>query len=582
MKLTGKVVQKNNVFIIEIPVWDTGIVFSSFERRSKSHDFKAEVALAPDPENFTPWGKLAAHYHAEGFRGSKLYAKLKGIEGGLRYAYWNALVEAFGQDIVNLAKSANATSIGEVAHLANNEEIQQLFKDGYWALGRIALDMKSGPLVDIPISTLDFLKGNYYAKRNWKTDHGFLCGSECLYLNGKATALTADEAKILAHLNGSVPGKRIRNAYYLQQTMGEFPKELKKRYAMPYTLFDLEKEWQKRIRCFRKSKVSWGSTQKVLDMNIVDVFADDDGATYPRTWRELAGRDIKVSVKSLYRMKSTSDLYQMLNTCGNMVPLRKWNQAMAAMAKEGLHVPLSEIEANVFRFLFGVEFTNRYHYASGDLRRLLANAYRTGADTPMAQYCHKWFSEPGRLVVLYPVRDELHLYDGSWDYTPEQLVRNIVRNRERIALARARAEALRREKLLENYKYDEHEMTIEDVHFTLLHPQDYDKEGKEMHHCVGSYTIDGYKGNYKVYHAEYEEKPYTLGIEAFSGMYRFQQCYGTCNSYAPAEVREASMVLIDLLNKELGDKRMDEHFAEPAALPAGNPMPDGFDAFGDW
>jgi len=78
-------------------------------------------------------------------------------------------------------------------------------------------------------------------------------------------------------------------------------------------------------------------------------------------------------------------------------------------------------------------------------------------------------------------------------------------------------------------------------------------EGREMHHCVGSYARDIAEGRYLVYKVEGEERA-TLGIsishESGAPAYQYQQCYKKCNESVSGKTKAAALTLIAAINKE--------------------------------
>lgn len=101
--------------------------------------------------------------------------------------------------------------------------------------------------------------------------------------------------------------------------------------------------------------------------------------------------------------------------------------------------------------------------------------------------------------------------------------------------------------ILREFKRDE-------IIFSLLTSgQQVIDEGREMYHCVGSYTRSVANGGYLVYKVEGEERA-TLGItisyEGGKADYMYQQCYKKCNEQVSAKTKAAALSLIAALNKE--------------------------------
>lgn len=77
-------------------------------------------------------------------------------------------------------------------------------------------------------------------------------------------------------------------------------------------------------------------------------------------------------------------------------------------------------------------------------------------------------------------------------------------------------------------------------------------EGKEMHHCVGSYASSVSNNTYLVFSVRKEGKrSSTIGINVRDGKYVFSQHYGHCNSQVDCEDEKAlCKMLIEKLNTE--------------------------------
>lgn len=101
--------------------------------------------------------------------------------------------------------------------------------------------------------------------------------------------------------------------------------------------------------------------------------------------------------------------------------------------------------------------------------------------------------------------------------------------------------------ILREFKRDE-------IIFSLLTSgQQVIDEGREMHHCVGSYAQSVANGGYLVYKVEGGERA-TLGItisyESGKVVYMYQQCYKRCNEQVSAKTKAAALSLVAALNKE--------------------------------
>lgn len=98
------------------------------------------------------------------------------------------------------------------------------------------------------------------------------------------------------------------------------------------------------------------------------------------------------------------------------------------------------------------------------------------------------------------------------------------------------------------------EFSCDGVIFSLLTSgQQVVDEGREMHHCVGSYAKSVANGGYLVYKVEGDERA-TLGItisyEGGKAAYMYQQCYKKCNEQVSAKTKAAALSLVAALNKE--------------------------------
>ncbi len=98
------------------------------------------------------------------------------------------------------------------------------------------------------------------------------------------------------------------------------------------------------------------------------------------------------------------------------------------------------------------------------------------------------------------------------------------------------------------------EFKCDEIIFSLLTSgQQVIGEGREMYHCVGSYTRSVANGGYLVYKVEGGERA-TLGItisyEGGKAAYMYQQCYKKCNEQVSAKTKAAALSLVAALNKE--------------------------------
>lgn len=103
-----------------------------------------------------------------------------------------------------------------------------------------------------------------------------------------------------------------------------------------------------------------------------------------------------------------------------------------------------------------------------------------------------------------------------------------------------------------DYEGIKDEYTVDGIRFELIKTsEDLYVEGRDMHHCVGSYKDQCGRKEYVVFKV-HADKQATLGCYIDNnGKVTFEQMYGVCNEYVDESVHKTSGKLIDMVNKDI-------------------------------